>query len=99
MNLQCVAICHVELQTSTVSLVLRDNSELQEQKGCEALPENMFLSGSTGLLKGSSLQTTPHELTYRIWTVRRVDTGPIEQKADSRKLLALTIAEGVHELG
>ena len=39
------------------------------------------------------------EPTYRIRTIGRIDTSPVEQKTDSRELLALTIAEGVHELG
>ena len=37
--------------------------------------------------------------TYRFRTIGRIYPRPVEQKADSGDLLALTIAESIHELG
>lgn len=37
-------------------------------------------------------------MTYRIGTIRSLNTSTIEQEPDGREVLALTVAERVHQL-
>lgn len=88
MDFKGIAISHVELFSQIVSKPV-----LNPLKGKKKKNRNQ----KTKLIKCLLATTEQGKCTYSLRRVVRSNSSTVEEKADGRQLLALAIAEGIHE--
>jgi len=59
---------------------------------------NLGPQADMGSMGAESAGHATHSYTYRVRIIRRLNPLPVEEEPHARDVLALTVAEGVHEL-